>query len=253
LQPDHASAWFNKGVVLGRMGRYDEELASFERALELQPDDADTWGNKGVVLGGMGRYEEALASFERSLQLQPDNANASFGKGMALDSMGHNDEALASYEHALQSLRSSGNPLLVGRVSMFVFTTRVRVGQLDQAKHDWRSLVDLSQDLDEQQRQEILLRALRSVVQQGHLDLARQLAGDSGLEGLFFPLIRALDYATTGDRALIEKLPPELRSVVEEIVAELPDAKSAQPDKAGSPKGKNRRRRSSSRTRKKLS
>ena len=57
----------------------------------------------------------------------------------------------------------------------------------------------------------------------------------------------------TGDRALIEKLPPELRSVVEEIVATLPSRDDKKTADTQPPKVRKRRRRSLSQSRKRLS
>lgn len=52
-------------------------------------------------------------------------------------------------------------------------------------------------------------------------ELALQLIQSSGLDEHFFPLIRAIDYMQTGDEALLEKLSPEVRGVVDEIMARL--------------------------------
>jgi hypothetical protein len=48
-----------------------------------------------------------------------------------------------------------------------------------------------------------------------------QLITEAGMEEQLFPLARAIAYLQTGDEALIEKLSPEVRGIVEEVVAKL--------------------------------
>jgi hypothetical protein len=52
----------------------------------------------------------------------------------------------------------------------------------------------------------------------------RQLIAESDLEEPLFPLARALDYLQTGDAGLIEKLSPEVKDIVEEVVETLQTA-----------------------------
>jgi tetratricopeptide (TPR) repeat protein len=62
-----ASAWYNRGVVLARLGHHIKALASYDSALVHQPDDASAWYNRGVLLITMVRYEAAVASLDSAL------------------------------------------------------------------------------------------------------------------------------------------------------------------------------------------
>ena len=44
------------------LGRYEEAIECFDRALEINPNFAEAWNNKGNVLDELGRYEEAVES-----------------------------------------------------------------------------------------------------------------------------------------------------------------------------------------------
>lgn len=46
-----------KGVVLGKLGRYDEAHRSLDKAIELKPDYVDAWNNKGVKTLKLGRHD----------------------------------------------------------------------------------------------------------------------------------------------------------------------------------------------------
>jgi tetratricopeptide (TPR) repeat protein len=90
-----------RGVVLGKLGRHDEALASYDRAVALMPDFVDGHCNRGTALHELKRHEEALASYEHALALQPDHAAGHSNRGNTLKELGRFDEALASYDKAL--------------------------------------------------------------------------------------------------------------------------------------------------------
>ena len=54
-----AWAWARKGRTLRLLVRYDEALASYDRALELNSRFAWAWTGKGQVLERLGQLTEA--------------------------------------------------------------------------------------------------------------------------------------------------------------------------------------------------
>ena len=62
------------GVALDNLGRFEEAIASYNRALEIDPTDAATHYNMGVALDDLGRPEEAIASYRRALEIDPTDA-----------------------------------------------------------------------------------------------------------------------------------------------------------------------------------
>jgi tetratricopeptide (TPR) repeat protein len=53
------------------MGRHEEAIADFTRAIGLDPSDAWAVGSRGEVYKAMGRHEEAIADFTRAIELDP--------------------------------------------------------------------------------------------------------------------------------------------------------------------------------------
>jgi tetratricopeptide (TPR) repeat protein len=101
--PDRtASAWQNKGVSLNELGRHEEAIACYDKALEIDPGDGNTWSNKGTALGALGRYQDAIACLDQALRLNPESAPAWSNKGNALDSLGRCEEALGCFAKALE-------------------------------------------------------------------------------------------------------------------------------------------------------
>ncbi|MEC4804531.1 MAG: tetratricopeptide repeat protein [Jaaginema sp. PMC 1079.18] len=70
IQPSFA--WDTKGLILSKLGRYQDSLVAHTRAVEIDPTDPVSWYNHGVALMDLNRDREALRSFERALELNPD-------------------------------------------------------------------------------------------------------------------------------------------------------------------------------------
>ena len=101
LDPNYAEAYFNKGNVLDDLEHYEEALAAYEQAIRLDPDDAVANNTYGYVLSELGFYEEALAAYDQSIRLNPNNAAVHNDRGYVLDQLGHYKEALAACEQAI--------------------------------------------------------------------------------------------------------------------------------------------------------
>jgi tetratricopeptide (TPR) repeat protein len=84
------------------LGKIEDALACYERALQLNPKDESGWTNKGNILYSLGRPAEALECYERALTLNSKLDRAWMNKGMALNALGKNEEALDSYRKAIE-------------------------------------------------------------------------------------------------------------------------------------------------------
>jgi Tetratricopeptide repeat len=56
-------------------GSYERAAAGYRDALAEAPDFAGTWANRGILLDTMGRHEEALIDYTKALQLDPSIAH----------------------------------------------------------------------------------------------------------------------------------------------------------------------------------
>ncbi len=71
LQPDYPQALCNLGASLQGLGKQDEAIEYFRRALALDSDFAVAHNNLGIALRETGSFEEALEHFRRAVQLDP--------------------------------------------------------------------------------------------------------------------------------------------------------------------------------------
>ncbi|MHC5674073.1 CHAT domain-containing protein [Nostoc sp.] len=101
LQPEFPEYWFNRGLTLFHLERFDEAITSYQTATELKPDFYKAWYNRGRTLGELGYFEEAIASFDKAIEIKPDYQEAWSSRGLALLKLGWLPEAISSYDHAL--------------------------------------------------------------------------------------------------------------------------------------------------------
>ena len=101
LKPDYARAYNNRGVALGRLERHADALASYDRAVALMPDYAEALDNRGIALAELNRPAEALQSHERAIAFSPKYAEAFYNRGNVLRDLNRHVEAIDSYERAL--------------------------------------------------------------------------------------------------------------------------------------------------------
>jgi tetratricopeptide (TPR) repeat protein len=90
----------DKGYSLTELGRYEEALEAYDRAIELQGENSWFWARKGRTLRLLNRYEESMQCYEKALEIQPDYPWAWNGKGIIHDRLGQLDEALAAFHRA---------------------------------------------------------------------------------------------------------------------------------------------------------
>jgi tetratricopeptide (TPR) repeat protein len=106
-RPDDADMQALHAAALSFLGRHEEALAAFERAIALRPDDFELLYQAGGLLQELDRYPEAIGVFERAIALRPYDPAARFAKGSALLLTGDNAGARADLERVLD-LDTSG-------------------------------------------------------------------------------------------------------------------------------------------------
>jgi tetratricopeptide (TPR) repeat protein len=97
IKSDDYEALLARGFSLHKLGRYEEAIASYDKALQIEPNYYEAWDNRGIALGYLGRYEEAITSYDKALQIQPDASNILFNRACAY-------ARLANFEAALENL-----------------------------------------------------------------------------------------------------------------------------------------------------
>ncbi|CAN0603693.1 unnamed protein product, partial [Ectocarpus sp. 12 AP-2014] len=114
LRPDYADALGNRGHALQSLGHHTESLADYDRAVTLNPNHPELWFYRGKALARLHRPKDALASFDSAIQGKPDYALAHVGRGEALREMKNYRESLDAFETALE--HDPDSELLPGQI-----------------------------------------------------------------------------------------------------------------------------------------
>ena len=92
----------NRGLVLAKLGRFEEALVAFDRSIEVDQNYADAHYNRGRVLEELFRYEDALLAYKRSIALDPNLADVHHHCGDVLRVLGRYPEALKALKQAIE-------------------------------------------------------------------------------------------------------------------------------------------------------
>jgi Tfp pilus assembly protein PilF len=84
LDPRDGPAHYDLATMLMEAEQPAEAAAEFRLALELMPESVDVLNNLGIALGSLGKIDEAIEMFRRALALQPGFAPAKANLAAAL-------------------------------------------------------------------------------------------------------------------------------------------------------------------------
>jgi tetratricopeptide (TPR) repeat protein len=88
INPENAEAWHNKGHMLHKLGKYEEAIKCYERALEIAKTKElflKTLCNIGNILDDLGKYYQAKEAFDKALKIDPNYADALNYKNLLLN------------------------------------------------------------------------------------------------------------------------------------------------------------------------
>ena len=78
-EPDNDGYRYLKATVLFRRGRFGESIEYCEKLLRENPDNASFWMAYGYALRTIGRQEDCIAAFRKAIQIEPGLGEAWWG------------------------------------------------------------------------------------------------------------------------------------------------------------------------------
>ena len=96
------ASWNNDGVKLSKLGKFEDAIECYDRAIEIDPNFFLAWGNKGLALFNLKRYEEAMECFDKNIEIKPRDFQGYENKGRALLNLKKNEEAIRCFDKAIE-------------------------------------------------------------------------------------------------------------------------------------------------------
>jgi superkiller protein 3 len=72
FKPDDHEAWYNRGISLDNLGRYEEAISSYDKAVEFKPDYYQAWYNKSCIYALQSNIEQAIENLQIAINLYPE-------------------------------------------------------------------------------------------------------------------------------------------------------------------------------------
>jgi tetratricopeptide (TPR) repeat protein len=102
LDPNDASPYNGWGNALGDLGKEEGAIEKYKKAIELDPKYAISYYNWGIALSDLGKEEEAIEKYKKTIELDPNDTSPYNGWGNALGELGKNEEAIEKYKKAIE-------------------------------------------------------------------------------------------------------------------------------------------------------
>lgn len=138
-EDDHMLAW-GYASALESGGRYHDAVEAYTKLLKADPDNKTTMYVIGSLLTHLGQYRDAGRQFDRLLEEHPEDIAAIIRRGFVAERLGKFAEALEWYEKAL-SIDSKNGALWSVRGSILVNLSR-----FNDALKSFDRAIDLSQN-----------------------------------------------------------------------------------------------------------
>lgn len=103
--------YYNKGTALANLGRYDDAIVSYRKALDANPHYLETKINLASAISDSGRPEEAIPYFLEALGVDPDHFIALYSLALTLYRAERYGEALVHADRAAEIHASNTNTM----------------------------------------------------------------------------------------------------------------------------------------------
>jgi tetratricopeptide (TPR) repeat protein len=223
LAPHDLETPLARARALSALGRPAESVACYDRYLSGHPIDASVWSERALDLCASGQREKAIASAARAVELAPETGRYWLNYGIVLDAAGSTGEALTSYQRALEL---SPNGLRawhqLGHLYLREFLSALKQSNLPLAQRHWVEGVRCGRQGQAPEWNHLEFDFLQGavVLGQGEFVLKLLLELEDGNPQLP-PLQCAVEVMIAGNKAILKRLPRDLRRHTEALIQRL--------------------------------
>jgi tetratricopeptide (TPR) repeat protein len=99
----HKEAYNNLGNMCSRLGKDEESVELYKKALGIDSHYAKAHYNLGIAYEKLGRFDEAAAAYKEAIRCAPTLAEPYEKLGAVYERLGNEDEAVRSYKKSIES------------------------------------------------------------------------------------------------------------------------------------------------------
>ncbi len=94
-------AYYSKAIYLAKVGKAEQALINYSKAIELRYNFLDAHLDKGILLYDLKRYADATKTFDRAIQIDPAVAEFYYWLAKTQQALGDKTNAKSNYQKAL--------------------------------------------------------------------------------------------------------------------------------------------------------
>lgn len=216
VEPNEEFALMTRGKALSALNRHDEALADFTHVCDLNPNDAEAWEQRGRSLLWISQFVDADQAFQQAININPTDLRMYIHKTLALIGSEKTAEALQNLDLGLRQDIPTDHRITGLAVKIYLLGKEKKY---EAARSVFLDLAKLAKQTNLLPKDFEYL--IRDTALLGSPQFIREMIHETKSEETFPLLSRALDYLFTGDETIIEKLSPEVRNIVLEMVKKL--------------------------------
>lgn len=72
INPKYSKAYYNIGVALSGLKKYNEAIEAYKKAIYINPKYAEAYYSIGVALSELKKYNEAIAAYKKAIEIAPE-------------------------------------------------------------------------------------------------------------------------------------------------------------------------------------
>ena len=80
---ESGNGFFLVATHKGLLGKYQEAIAGFNKAIKIYPEDFQSYSNRGIIKRILRDYKGAIADYNKALAINPQNVAAYTNRGVA--------------------------------------------------------------------------------------------------------------------------------------------------------------------------
>jgi tetratricopeptide (TPR) repeat protein len=138
--PNKARVNNERGAACTEIGRYDQAIEDFNKAIHLNQNYYKAYYNRGTVYGQLGQYQRTIDDCSEAIRMKLDYIDAYNNRGNAYAELGQYQLAIENYSKAIR-FRPDYVPVYVNRGNVYV-----KMAQYKKAIEDYNKAVSLKPD-----------------------------------------------------------------------------------------------------------